>query len=251
MSNDTTNRTAYKSLCTEYYNLTKPYASGNELTFYTNHLQGKKILEAMCGSGRLLIPLLEKGLAIEGVDYSKEMLISCKQRAITKGLTPILHEQSLETLELPGTYDAILIAVGSFQLIHPRDKALSVLSKLKKHLKPKGILYIETYIPWQAMYENAAYELYENNANISDNETIYLRCKNTIDKQKQYYLGKNEYKKIKNGKIVATEHEEICISWYFRYEMQYFLERAGFSNIIIHDVDFIQNPGGILYEATC
>lgn len=249
MSNDMTNRTAYKSLCTEYYDLTKPYASGNELAFYTIRLQGKRILEAMCGSGRLLVPLLENGLAIDGVDYSKEMLASCKQRAAEKGLTPTLYEQSLEALQLPEKYDAIVIAIGSFQLIHPREKALLTLAKLKECLKPQGKLYIETFIPWEAMYENAEHEVCESNAKISDDEIIYLTSENNANKQEQYYSGKNEYKKIKNDTIISTENEEMVVCWYFRYEMQYLLEKAGFSSVIIHDVDFTQNPGGMIYEA--
>lgn len=245
------NNKAYKNLCTEYYDITKPYASGAEIDFYTNRLQGKKILEAMSGSGRLLIPLLKAGLAVDGVDYSAEMLASCKQRAEGKGLTPILYDQSLETLKLPEKYDAIIIAIGSFQLIHPRNKALLTLAKLKEHLKPQGKLYIETFIPWEAMYENAEHEVRESNAKISSDEIIYLRSENNANKQEQYYLEKNEYKKIKNDTIITTENEEMQVCWYFRYEMQYLLENSGFSNVIIYNVDFTQNPGGMIYEATC
>ncbi|HUX79739.1 MAG TPA: hypothetical protein VMW10_08370 [Alphaproteobacteria bacterium] len=48
---------AYKSLCTEFYDMTKPLASGIEVVFYKERLSHKTVLEAMCGSGRLLIPL--------------------------------------------------------------------------------------------------------------------------------------------------------------------------------------------------
>lgn len=242
-------RTAYKSLCTEYYDVTKPYASSSEIDFYTSRLQGKKILEAMCGSGRLLVPLLEGGLDIDGIDYSAEMLTSCKKRVADKGYNPTLNEQSLESLSLSNFYDAIIIAIGSFQLIHPRDKALLVLSKLKEHLKPQGKLYIETFIPWEAMYENAEHEIYEGSVDTPDKAKINLRCENSTNKQEQYYIGKNEYQKIKDGEVIETEHEEMYICWYFRYELQYLLEKAGFSDITIHDVDFSQNPDGIIYEA--
>lgn len=243
------NRTAYKSLCTEYYDMTKPYASGSEVAFYTSRLQGKKILEAMCGSGRLLIPLLAAGLDVDGVDYSAEMLTSCRERAAQQGLTPSLREQSLEELSLPAAYDAILIAIGSFQLIHGRDKAITILSRLKQHLRPGGRLFIETFVPWEALYENAAHDVSKSEVTMPDGSVITLVCDNHANVTEQYYAGKNTYQKIKDGTVIATEEEEMTVCWYYRYEMQYFLEKAGFSNITIHDVDFSQNPKGIVYEA--
>ncbi len=42
----------YKSLCTEFYDLTKPLASGEEVKFYKEKLENKKILDVrnMCES---------------------------------------------------------------------------------------------------------------------------------------------------------------------------------------------------------
>ena len=45
-----------------------------------------KILEPAVGNGRILIPLLEKGLDVEGFDFSEDMLAllqkNCKERAL-------------------------------------------------------------------------------------------------------------------------------------------------------------------------
>lgn len=73
-------RHAYKSLCTEFYDLTKPLASDAEIAFYQEKLVQKTVLEVMCGSGRLLIPLLKAGLKVDGLDYSSEMLSNCRER---------------------------------------------------------------------------------------------------------------------------------------------------------------------------
>lgn len=67
----------YGSLCTELYELLHPEAPREELDFYLSYAApGQRILEAMCGSGRFLVPFLERGFAIEGVDLSAEMLAS-------------------------------------------------------------------------------------------------------------------------------------------------------------------------------
>lgn len=50
---------------------------GGDIEFYQEKLKNFKgrILEAMVGSGRVIIPLLEAGLNVDGVDYSAEILI--------------------------------------------------------------------------------------------------------------------------------------------------------------------------------
>ena len=52
----------YGPLCTKVYDITKPigYSLGGDIEFYSHLLQhcNGRILEAMSGSGRMLIPLL-------------------------------------------------------------------------------------------------------------------------------------------------------------------------------------------------
>jgi ubiquinone/menaquinone biosynthesis C-methylase UbiE len=47
-------------------------------------------LEIACGTGRLLVPLLRDGLAVEGMDASAEMLEICRHKATRVGVTPLL-----------------------------------------------------------------------------------------------------------------------------------------------------------------
>lgn len=223
----------YKSLCTEFYDLTKPLASGAEVAFYRDRLGHKTVLEAMCGSGRLLIPLLKAGLKVDGLDYSSEMLTHCRER--------------IEKIDLPHTYDAIIIAIGSFQLLYPREKALEVLVKMKKVLSPGGHIFIETFVPWESLYENRLYEENEREIEGALHVKLHIRSINQVDKFHQFIKSKNFYKKIRDGKQVQTEEEELYINWYYRYEMIYFLEKAGFKNIELQEVNFSQNPNGIVY----
>ncbi len=110
---------SYLGLCTEFYDLTKPEAGLREIAFYEALIRASKepVLEAMCGSGRLLIPLLKRGLVVDGVDNSSHMLKSCQKRCGEHSLQVQLYNQSLQTLSLPQKYDLIFIAIGSFQLI--------------------------------------------------------------------------------------------------------------------------------------
>ena len=70
----------------------------------------------MCGSGRLLIPLLKAGIKVDGLDYSSEMLSNCRERLKKENIRSTLYEQSIETIDLPQKYDAIIIAIGSLNI---------------------------------------------------------------------------------------------------------------------------------------
>lgn len=241
------NDRAYKSLCTEFYDFTKPFASGEEVAFYTEKLGGKTILEAMCGSGRLLIPLLNAGLKVDGLDYSPEMLANCRERLKKENLTSTLYEQSMEEINLSHIYDAIIIGFGSFQLLHPREEALTVLIKMKEYLKSGGQIFLETFVPWDALYENNEHEENEQEIEISSATKIHMRSVSQADKFHQFIKSRCFYKKLQDGKTIQHEEEKHNLNWYYRYEMAYFLEKAGFKDIELHEVTFSQNPNGIVY----
>ena len=55
----------YGSLCTEMYELLHKKAPEDELNFYLSYAeQGLKILEPLCGSGRFLVPFMERACLV-------------------------------------------------------------------------------------------------------------------------------------------------------------------------------------------
>jgi len=94
---------AYKKLSTQVYDITRPQAPADALKFYLLHLESanEPVLEPMSGSGRFLIPFLERGIDIDGVDASPHMLQACRDYCQDKGLNPVLYQQLLPELDLP------------------------------------------------------------------------------------------------------------------------------------------------------
>lgn len=71
----------YGSLCTELYELLHKEAPRDELDFYLSYAEkDKKILEVMCGSGRFLVPFMDRGFDICGIDLSGHMLEQLKKK---------------------------------------------------------------------------------------------------------------------------------------------------------------------------
>jgi 2-polyprenyl-3-methyl-5-hydroxy-6-metoxy-1,4-benzoquinol methylase len=136
-------------LCTEVYELTKPVGgSYPDVPYFIQHLFqiGGRILEAMVGAGRLLIPLLEAGLNVEGIDSSPAMLAAHRDNCAARGLTPMLYEGAAETLDLPGQFNAIVVTWGSFMLLD-HTAALAALQAFAQHLEPQGHIFVDLEIP--------------------------------------------------------------------------------------------------------
>ncbi len=95
----------YGSLSTEAYDIIYAEPPPDALEFFLRHLESadEPVLEPMCGSGRFLIPFLEHGIDIDGVDVSRHMLRKCFQRCVSR--YDLLEEgraprTEVETIEL-------------------------------------------------------------------------------------------------------------------------------------------------------
>lgn len=106
-----------------------------ELNFYLSYAkQGMKILEPLCGSGRFLIPFMDKQLNIFGIDLSKEML----QKLIEKQPNAKVVQKNLLEYSSEEKFDYIFITSGSVSLFTDIDLCKQILSKLKMMLAKRG-----------------------------------------------------------------------------------------------------------------
>ena len=140
----------YGSLCSEFYDLTKPVGGDYpDVSYYLRHLAaiGGWVLEAAVGTGRLLVPLLHAGLKVEGIDSSTEMLAYCRRNCAAAGLQATLYCGALEAMDLPNRYNAIVISFGSFNLLSAPGEAMAALDRMKRHLVPGGRLFLDVGAP--------------------------------------------------------------------------------------------------------
>jgi len=247
----------YGPLCTKVYDITKPigHSLGGDIEFYSNLLQdcSGRILEAMSGSGRMLIPLLEAGLKVDGVDYSEAMVQSCRSRCAQRALPmPELFVADLETMHLPFRYEAIIIPGGSLMLIQDRSSSIQIMQKLYDHLQPGGRLVFDLFLP--DVTKPASIET--SSVRLPDGDTITIEVKTTeINLLHQYKTNLIRYEQWHEGKLVDTELQELTLRWYGVEELRLILEKIGFTNIEIYaDFNPEQNPSQasqkFVYEAT-
>ena len=143
-----------------------------------------RALEAGCGSGRLLLPLLEKGHPVEGLDSSAEMLDLCRANAAARGLDPVLHHGDMATFSPDHPYDLILVPAFTLQLA--ADPA-AVLSHFHTILRPGRLLYLTVFVPLaeiqRELPENEWYP--DHRITLPDGSTASVETRHRIDRRER------------------------------------------------------------------
>jgi SAM-dependent methyltransferase len=99
----------------------------------------EEILELMCGTGRVSIPLLEAGKKLCCVDYSEKMLDVFKNKIVGKNYPVRLIQMDVTKLDLGKEFGLILLPSHSFSEILSSELQFKTLKVITGHLKPGGI----------------------------------------------------------------------------------------------------------------
>lgn len=217
----------YKGLCTEFYELDKPYAPDDALQCYLRYAEEAKgpILEPMCGTGRFLVPLLEKGYSITGFDYSSHMLNVCREKCEKLGLKANLVEASFKTFPLLDHYGLIFIPSSSFCLLTKPDEIEQALQFISNRLKPGGKFVFEIVTlkalgdsqgTWKGKWVNKP-----------DGSKIVINTLSRFDSSTRIETTLCRYELWENNVIASTEVEDFRLRYYEPTEMETLLKQCG------------------------
>lgn len=124
------------------------YANADfDIEFYKKLCAGREnILELMCGTGRVSLPLMKEGYPLTCVDYSDEMLNVFRSKVNESEKVKIFCQDVCE-LELNEQFDLIIIPSNSLSEIIDREKRKQALRNIYRHLKPNGLFFCSLYNP--------------------------------------------------------------------------------------------------------
>jgi SAM-dependent methyltransferase len=108
---------------------------------------GEPALELGCGDGEPLLDLRKRGLDVEGLDSSADMLERCQRAAAREGVEVVLHHQPMQSMELSRRYRSIFVAGPTFNLLPDDKTARQALSRIHSHLAPGGSALVPLFIP--------------------------------------------------------------------------------------------------------
>lgn len=237
----------YRGLLAETWDLLRGDTSQwSDRFFYREFIEqyGGRVLDVGCGTGRLLLDYLGDGVDIEGVDSSPEMLHLCREKASELGLTPTLHQQSMEDLDLPHPYRIILVPSSSFQLVTDEDNARKTMDSFFRHIEPGGILNMpfmflrEEGTPLEADWlQDGEKERPEDGVLIQR----WSRAKYDLEKQLEHT--ETRFERIVDGEIIFSESHtrSPATRWYTQDQAGDLYLQAGFTDLKMYS-EFSRDP---------
>ncbi|GIK85988.1 MAG: methyltransferase domain-containing protein [Burkholderiales bacterium] len=226
---------AYRSLCQRFFDADKGFADDAEVAWYASRLPraAGPVLEAMCGSGRLLVPLARAGLHVHGVDDAAAMLAACEARLAAEGLAAPLFRQDLAALNLPFRYAAAFVAAGSLQLFADPRAMRSALERLRAHLVAPALLLLDLVVPDVAQHPPGAPLVEVRAVRLPDGARITLRSETTVDVDNRRLGMRNRYELRTRDGAVQREDEALAMTWLDEEEIGTILRGAGFGDVAI------------------
>lgn len=220
----------YGSLCTEMYEILHKEAPADELEFYISYAEkGMSILEPLCGSGRFLVPFMERGFDIYGIDLSKEMLTKLKRKAPN---AKVVHGDILE-FDSKEKYDYIFISSGSVSLFTDMELCKAILLKMKCLLKKGGkfIFAVDTIVsrcPDSSDYNTSV------SVKTKDGFDLILKSKNYFDENTSTQFSPSIYELYNGNELLQQEEMDFQTHLYELGEMEQYLREIGFTSVIVY-----------------
>jgi ubiquinone/menaquinone biosynthesis C-methylase UbiE len=191
---------------------------------------GGPILELMCGTGRVLIPLAEAGHPITGVDISPAMLAIARQHLDDAGLSANLIEGDVRSVSLPEqAYGMAFVAVNSFMHLETVRDQIATLETARRALTRRGTLVIDLFNPDPIEISR------------EDNRLVLDRFYEIDGRQVQKFVAIDSDAATQTSHVTYLYDEtdetghvyrrtmRFVMRWFYRYEIEHLLARAGFT----------------------
>lgn len=240
----------------EYYDHVGPYRNRKDVQFYVDLAReaNGRVLELGCGTGRVLIPTAEAGVDITGLDASLSMLEVCRQKLAS--LPSTLHKRTwlvqgdFRNFDLEEQYDLITMPFRPFQHLIEVEDQLACLAAVRRHLAPDGRFVFDLFnpsIPGLADQSKLEHAQVEDEVTMPDGRRFVRSHK---------FVKKDFNRQVNDLELIhdviwpdGTTSQEIFafkMRYFFRYEIEHLLVRAGFSIDAIY-ANWDKEPFGGIY----
>jgi ubiquinone/menaquinone biosynthesis C-methylase UbiE len=192
------------------------------------------VLDIGCGTGRILLDFLAQGIEIDGVDNSPDMLDLCRARAAKLGLSPTLHQQRMESLDLPRRYQTILVPSSTLQLITDPDIAQGAVRRICEHLTSGGVFAASFSFDWREGEPlDKGWTLHFEKTRPEDGAVVRCWEHEWYEPAGQWWHLETRFEVELAGQIIAKQEQSRCPDgrWYTQAQAEQMCRDAGFAEI--------------------
>lgn len=195
---------------------------------------GSPVLDMGCGTGRVTCHLARAGFDVIGLDRSPAMLALAREKLSRNdpaGRVRLL-QADLRDLTLDGRFNLAILSLNTFMHLETIADQVSALTCARRHLASDGWLVIDLSCPERFLpLFDASGQLIAHQVLVDpDSEQPILKLSVVrLDSATQTQHHWVTYDETDKGGRVQRTVTSFRIRYFFRYEMELLLDKAGFA----------------------
>jgi SAM-dependent methyltransferase len=104
-----------------------------------------RALELAIGTGRVAVPLAERGVAVSGIELSPYMLARLRAKPGAAGIEAV--EGDMTTTRVDGEFALVYLVYNTITNLTEQDEQVACFENAARHLRPGGCFVVEVYLP--------------------------------------------------------------------------------------------------------
>jgi SAM-dependent methyltransferase len=104
-----------------------------------------RALEFAIGTGRVAIPLAERGVPVTGIELSRPMIDRLREKADEETIPVIAGDMA--TARAPGEYTLVYLVFNTISNLQTQEEQVACFRNAARHLVPGGRFVIELWVP--------------------------------------------------------------------------------------------------------
>jgi len=106
---------------------------------------GGRVLEFAIGTGRVAVPLVERGVPVAGIELSRPMVDQLRTKAGDATIPVVIGDMA--TASAPGRYALVYLVFNTISNLLTQAEQVACFRNAARHLTPSGRFVIELWVP--------------------------------------------------------------------------------------------------------
>ncbi len=106
---------------------------------------GGRALELAIGTGRVAVPLAERGVPVTGIELSAPMVARLREKADEAAIPVVMGDMA--TARAEGEYRLVYLVFNTISNLLTQDEQVACFANAARHLEPGGRFVVELWVP--------------------------------------------------------------------------------------------------------
>jgi SAM-dependent methyltransferase len=117
----------------------------------SSELGATTVLELAIGTGRIALPLKERGVEVHGVDISEAMVAKLREKPGGEDVPVTMGD--FADVPMEGSYGLIYLVFNTIVALLTQEDQIRCFENVAAHLDPGGVFLIECFVPDMARFD--------------------------------------------------------------------------------------------------